>query len=77
VDDQTMHNRMLEALEPEQVSKLAQASKAKLEALLQASAESSSSAAPSTALGPIEAAMQNHPGLTREAAEKMAELLGF
>jgi hypothetical protein len=42
-------------------------SKRKLEALL----------AEKAAPGPIESAMRNHPGLTREAAERMAHDLGF
>lgn len=42
-------------------------SKRKLETLL----------AERSTLGPIEAAMRNHPGLTREKAEEMATLLGF
>ena len=45
------------------------ASKRKLEALLAEAA--------ATALGPIESAMRNHPGLTREAAARMAYDLGF
>ncbi len=43
------------------------ASKSKLEQLL----------AEKAALGPIESAMRNHPGLTREQAEQDAEALGF
>lgn len=43
------------------------ASKRQLEALL----------AEKAALGPIESAMRNHPGLTREEAERMARDLGF
>ena len=46
------------------------ASKRKLEALL-------AEKAAATALGPIESAMRNHPGLTREAAARMAYDLGF
>ena len=77
MDDQDLHNQQLAALDLSEVSRLAKASKAKLEALLKASAESSSNGEPSTVLGPIESAMQRHPGLTREEAEKMAEAFGF
>ena len=53
------------------------ASKGRLEALLAAKSANSSSKGPSSELGPIEWAMKNHPGLTREKAELMADESGF
>ncbi len=53
------------------------ASKQRLEALLAQKSATSSSGPQSTEFDPIELAMRNHPGLTREKAEKMAEDLGF
>jgi hypothetical protein len=48
-------------------------SKKRLEALLKKKAK----AAPSGGYDPIASAMRNHPGLTREKAEEMAEAFGF
>ena len=52
-------------------------SRQRLEALLAKKNESSSESEPSSELGPIERAMRNHPGLTREEAEKIADAFGF
>jgi len=52
-------------------------SKAILEALLREKNASSKSESKPCPLGPIEAAIKNNPGLTREKAVKMAEELGF
>jgi hypothetical protein len=52
-------------------------SKAILEALLREKNASSSSQSKTYSPGPIEAAIKNNPGLTREKAVKMAEELGF
>lgn len=48
-----------------------------LRALLPQPSESTSSEASSETYDPIEAAMKQHPGLTRERAEKLAEQFGF
>ncbi len=52
-------------------------SRQRLEALLAKKEENSSVSAQSSDLGPIERAMRNNPGLTRETAEQMAEEFGF
>ena len=49
----------------------------KLKALLKEKSEASSKNEQSSMLGPIERAMRDHPGLTREEAEEMAEEFGF
>jgi hypothetical protein len=48
-----------------------------LAALLQERSGNSSPPMSSTAFDPIALAMENHPGLTREKAEAMAEAFGF
>jgi hypothetical protein len=65
-DDQAMHDHEMSKRRP--VSK---GSKARLEKLL-----TKKSTVP-TGSDPIEGAMRDHPGLTREVAERMAENLGF
>jgi hypothetical protein len=52
-------------------------SRQRLEALLAQKSAASSETLPTGASDPIEVAMRNHPGLTREEAEKMAEAFGF
>ncbi len=52
-------------------------SKPILEALLREKSASPKSQSKPYPLGPIEAAIKNNPGLTREKAVKMAEELGF
>jgi hypothetical protein len=56
-------------------------SREKLEALLRAkngpSGEPRQSARRVTPADPLEEAMREHPGLTREEAERMAEAFGF
>jgi hypothetical protein len=48
-------------------------SKKRLEALLKKKSEPSKTQSQRGPLGPIESALKNHPGLTREKAEEMAE----
>ena len=72
MDAQQMHDEEM-SKRPE----IEPSSKGRLEALLAKKSGSSSSKEPSPELGPIEWAMKNHPGLTRETAEKMAEEFGF
>ena len=50
--------------------------RAEFEALLKERSGSSSQPVSSTAFDPIENAMKNHPGLTREKAEEMARAFG-
>jgi len=76
MSDQEEHDLQLQAamrkgklLEP--------GSRQRLEALLAKKEGSLSASARSSDLGPIERAMRNHPGLTRETAEQMAEEFGF
>jgi len=76
MNDQEQHDLQLQAamrngklLEP--------GSGQRLEALLAKKETSSSENEPSSELGPIERAMREHPGLTREMAEKMADAFGF
>jgi hypothetical protein len=61
--------------------KLKLISREKLEALLRAkngpSGEPRRSGKPVTHVDPLEEAMREHPGLTREEAEEMAESFGF
>lgn len=72
MDDQQMHDEAMSkrpSIDP--------ASKGRLEALLAAKSAGSSKSARSSGLGPIERAMRNHPTLTREMAEQMAQEAGF
>jgi|APSaa5957512622_1039677.scaffolds.fasta_scaffold93069_2 hypothetical protein len=52
-------------------------SRKRLEALLKEKSGSSEEQSQPEQLDPIESAMRNNPGLTREKAEEMAEDLGF
>ena len=52
-------------------------SRQRLEALLAKKEAGSLENEPSSGLGPIERAMREHPGLTQEMAEKMADAFGF
>lgn len=52
-------------------------SRQRLEASLARKKAASSATLPPGASDPIAVAMRNHPGLTREEAEKMAEAFGF
>ena len=54
-----------------------QESRAQLEALLKAKNGASKEPPPLTMLDPIEAAIKNNPGLTREEVVKLAEAYGF
>ena len=54
-----------------------QKSRAQLEALLKAKNGASKEPPPLSMLDPIEAAIKNNPGLTREKAAKLAEEYGF
>ena len=54
-----------------------QESRAQLEALLKAKNGASKEPPPLSMLDPIEAAIKNNPGLTREEAVKLAEVYGF
>lgn len=68
---QDQHDEMMAA------NKLKLVPKAEFEALLQENGVSSSPPVSSTAYDPIEQALKNHPGLTREEAEEMARAFGF
>ena len=52
-------------------------SRSRLEALLTAKNGASKEPSPLSMLDPIEAAIKNNPGLTREKAAKLAEEYGF
>lgn len=52
-------------------------SRARLEALLKAKNGASKEPSPLSMLDPIEAAIKNNPGLTREEVAKLAEAYGF
>ncbi|MCG3768998.1 MAG: hypothetical protein JW384_00116 [Nitrosomonadaceae bacterium] len=54
-----------------------QESRAQLEALLKAKNGASKEPPPLTMLDPIEAAIKDNPGLTREKAVRLAEAYGF
>ena len=54
-----------------------QKSRAQLEALLKTKNGSSKEPSPRAMLDPIEAAIKDNPGLTREKAAKLAEEYGF
>ncbi len=76
MNDQEQHDLQLQAamrngklLEP--------GSRQQLESLLAKKNESSLESGQSSESGPIERAMRNHPGLTRETAEQMADAFGF
>jgi hypothetical protein len=69
MDDQELHD-LEQARKP---LKLEPGSRERLEAALR----KASRRKPYRGCDPIEMALANHPGLTREAAEEMAEKLGF
>jgi hypothetical protein len=73
MDEQTLHD--------EQPAPQKLASRAELEALLRAkngpSGEPRRSGRTARLVDPLEQAMREHPGLTREEAERMAEAFGF
>lgn len=76
MSDQEEHGRRLsKALRSGNL--LEPGSKDRLRALLAKKSSSSSESAPSSGLGPIERAMRDHPRLTREKAEEMANDFGF
>ena len=56
---------------------LEKGSRERLEKLLAKKGATSSDRRQASELGPIEWALKNHPGLTREKAEEMAEAFGF
>ena len=58
-------------------SVLEKGSRQRLESLLAKKSGVSPAKDTTFGLGPIERAMRDHPGLTRETAEKMAEEFGF
>lgn len=72
MDAQQMHD-----LEMAKFQEPAPGSKDRLEALLAKKSASSSAPEQSSVLDPIEMAMREHPGLTREKAEQMAKAFGF
>ena len=74
MDAQQLHDQEMLA-KPDKL--LEPGSRQRLEALLAKKSNGSSASAPSSGLGPIERAMRDHPGLTREEAEKMSEAFGF
>ncbi len=57
--------------------KLSKGSKQRLQDLLAKKNDASSAHEPYSGVDPIAQAMRNHPGLTQEDAEKMAEFFGF
>jgi hypothetical protein len=57
--------------------RLLENNKPKLEALLQEKTASSKAKSQPELLDPIEAAIKNNPGLTRQKAAEMAEKFGF
>ena len=71
MDAQQMHDEAMRLPTQEELK----GSRKRLEALLKRKASSGN--AQSSGLGPIARAMRNHPGLTREEAEQMAEEAGF
>ena len=73
MDDQEMHDLQMAKVP----AKLQPGSKRRLEALLAKKGSSSSASEPYSGIDPIEQAMRNHPGLTREEAMEMAEKFGF
>ncbi len=75
MDAQEMHD--LEMEQRAQKRKLEAGSKSRLKALLREKSGSSSEPEPNSGSDPIEMALLNNPGLTREKAEEMAEKLGF
>jgi hypothetical protein len=72
MDAQEMHD-----LEMSQRAQVSPESKGRLQALLAKKSGTSSPAKRSSVPGPIESAMMNNPGLTRELAEAMAREAGF
>ena len=74
MDAQQLHDQEMLA-KPDKL--LEPGSRQRLEALLAKKSASSSASVQSSGLGPIERAMRNHPGLTREDALQMAEEFGF
>lgn len=74
MDAQQLHDQEMLA-KPDKL--LEPGSRQRLEALLVKKSGNSSASEQSSELGPIEWALKNHPGLTREKAEKMAEAFGF
>jgi hypothetical protein len=76
MSDQQEHDLQLhQALKSRQL--LQPGSRQRLEALLAKKNASSSESKPSSGQGPIEWAMANHPQLSRETAEQMADEFGF
>ena len=73
MDAQEMHGLQM----AKQECKGPKADRQKVEALLRRKNGSSLEPLPSDALDPIAMAMKNHPGLTRERAEELAENLGW
>ena len=72
MNDQQLHDLKMtsrKTLEP--------GSRQQIERLLAKKNESSLESGRSSEFGPIERAMRNHPGLTRETAEQMADAFGF
>ena len=67
---QDQHDEMLTSRKPKLLPR------AEFEALLKERSGSSSQPVSSTAFDPIEVAMQDNPGLTREEAEEMARAWG-
>ena len=73
MDAQEMHDLQM----AKQEGKGPKADRQKVEVLLRMKNSSSLEPLPSDALDPIAMAMKNHPGLTRERAEELAENLGW